>query len=201
MSIFNPQTPDTANPQPLTNPMTNPSRLKAKAEWLQWIKNVITLTNKEFQTLFSDKMVIIIIAFLFTVSIYTISTGITTEVHNATVAVVDHDQSQMSNYMVSTLQPPNFQQPVDVPDAKQLSDGFDKGDYIFSLEFPENFEQDVRNNKHPTVQLSADATAVSQAGVGLVYIQEIFSKESYNYLKQESPLNKLPVKVQTSVWL
>ena len=168
--------------------------------WGQWVKNVITLTNKEFQTLFSDKMVIIIIAFLFTVSIYTISTGITTEVHNATVAVVDHDQSQMSNYMVSTLQPPNFQKPVYIPDTEKLSDGFDKGDYIFSLEFPENFEKDVRDNKHPTVQLSADATAVSQAGVGMVYIQEIFNKESYHYLKKTSPLDQLPVKVQTSVW-
>ncbi len=46
----------------------------------------------------------------------------------------------------------------------------------------------MRDNKHPTVQLSADATAVSQAGVGMVYIQEIFNKESYNYLKKTSPL-------------
>ena len=102
--------------------------------------------------------------------------------------------------MVSTLQPPNFQKPVYIPDTEKLSDGFDKGDYIFSLEFPENFEKDVRDNKHPTVQLSADATAVSQAGVGMVYIQEIFNKESYHYLKKTSPLDQLPVKVQTSVW-
>ena len=77
----------------------------------QWIKNVLTLCQKELQSLFSDKMIIFIIGFLFSGAIYIIATGITTEVNNATVAVVDHDQSAMSRYLVSTLQPPSFQQP------------------------------------------------------------------------------------------
>lgn len=181
-----------------TAPKPAPKRVPPSA-W-QWLKNVLTLTSKEFQTLLSDPMVLAIIAFLFTVSIYTISTGITTEVNNATVAVVDHDRSPMSSYLVSTLQPPSFQPPIYVADSQTLSDGFDQGEYIFGLEFPEDFEKDARTGKHPSVQLSADATAVSQAGVGLVYIQEIFNQETYHYLKKDSPLERLPVKIQTSVW-
>ena len=166
----------------------------------QWIKNVLTLCQKELQSLFSDKMIIFIIGFLFSGAIYIIATGITTEVNNATVAVVDHDQSAMSRYLVSTLQPPSFQPPVYIDDTATLNHGLDKGQYIFAIEFPEHFEQDVRDGKHPTIQLSADATAVSQAGVGMVYIEEIFNQESYRYLKQDNPLSQLPVKVQTSVW-
>lgn len=55
----------------LSKPVPAAPKRVLPSAW-QWLKNVLTLTGKEFQTLFSDPMVLAMIAFLFTVLIYTI---------------------------------------------------------------------------------------------------------------------------------
>ena len=68
------------------------------------------------------------------------------------------------------------------------------GRYVFVLEIPPKFEQDVLSNKRPTVQIDVDATALSQAGVGAGYIQNIIEQEALGYLQHRegaitSPIN------------
>lgn len=62
----------------------------------QWIKNVYYLSIKELRSLFGDLTLIGLVVIMFTFTIYSIAKGITTEVKNAPVAVLDEDHSTLS---------------------------------------------------------------------------------------------------------
>ena len=55
---------------------------------LRWLSNVFRLGLKEFASLASDKVLAIFIVYSFSISIYSIATGVKTEVSNAPVAIV-----------------------------------------------------------------------------------------------------------------
>jgi ABC-2 type transport system permease protein len=98
------------------------------------------------------------------------------ELHNASVAVVDEDDSRLSRRIRDALLPPYFQPPgtlaIDEVDA-----AIDSGRYAFVVDVPPEFEADVLAGKQPAVQLNVDATAMVQAGHGASYIQSIVARE------------------------
>ena len=62
----------------------------------EWIKNVWFLSIKEFKSVTSDITLMGLVVAVFTVAVYSVSTGLTTEVKNASVALIDQDQSALS---------------------------------------------------------------------------------------------------------
>lgn len=59
----------------------------------------------------------------------------------------------------------------------------DAGHYTFVLSFPPAFEADLLAGRQPQIGLAVDATAMSQAGNGVAYIQEIALAETARYLQ------------------
>ena len=57
----------------------------------------------------------------------------------------------------------------------------DASRYVFVIEFPPKFEQDVVSNRYPSVQINMDATAVAQAGIGGAYLQQIINQVVLTY--------------------
>lgn len=55
--------------------------------------------------------------------------------------------------------------------------GLDKNEYVFLVEIPPNFEKDFLAGRKPSIQVSADATAMALAGVGVGYVESIISQE------------------------
>jgi ABC-2 type transport system permease protein len=53
----------------------------------------------------------------------------------------------------------------------------DGGRYTFVIDIPPHFEADLKAGRHPSLQVLADATAMTQAGIGVGYIQAIVSRE------------------------
>ena len=159
---------------------------------LRWLKNVWVLSLKEFKSLFGDVVLMGLIVVVLSVAVYSVSTGITTEVRNASVAVMDGDHSALSYQIRDALLPPHFKEPVEV--AREDVDGaMDRGDYVFVLDIPPHFQRDVLAGHSPTIQVLADATAVTQAGVGLTYLSQIIQQESARFLRQNSAESMLPV--------
>ena len=147
------------------------------------IKNIFALGMKELRSLFGDTILVVLIVLVFTGMVYSASKGVSTDVRNATVAVIDLDRSLLSRRIVDALQPPYFMTPVDVR-REDVDAMMDKGDYIFTLEFPPNFQRDVAAGRAPEVQLLVDATTMTQAGVGQSYITRIFNREVTAFLGQ-----------------
>ncbi|MDQ8035017.1 ABC transporter permease [Bordetella genomosp. 1] len=159
---------------------------------VQWLRNVIRLCGKEFYSLGRDVTLLLLIAYAFSAAIYSVAEGVKAEVSNATVAIVDADRSELTLRLRDAIQPPYFKTPVDIR-RNQVDPGLESGRYIFVIEFPPNFERDVLAGRGPTVQLLIDATAMTQAGLGAAYLDEIFAREILDFLKVRGIESRLPV--------
>lgn len=159
---------------------------------LRWIKNVIVLGVKELKSLFTDVTLMGLIVVVLSVAVYSVATGLTVEVRNASVAILDSDHSALSYRIRDALQPPYFKKPV-LEVQEHIDSMMNKGEYEFVIDIPPHFEEDVLAGRSPAVQVLADATAVTQAGVGLMYIQQIIQREASEFTHATSAAAMLPV--------
>lgn len=142
----------------------------------RFLKNIRLLTIKELRSIRADPVLVVLIFYAFTFAIYAVTTGAKTEVSNAAIAVVDEDHSETSRRIAGAFLPPYFREATEVSAADALR-GLDEGRYVFLVEIPADFEKDLLAGRKPTLQVSADATAMSLAGVGIGYIENIVTEE------------------------
>jgi len=148
---------------------------------LTHLDNIYRLIVKELRSIRADPMVLVLVAYTFSVAIYTVATGASTEVKDLTVGVVDEDNSELSRRLPNTLNPPLFKPPVLIP-ASEIDANMDNERLIFVLEIPPRFEMDLLAGRQTSLQLNVDATALAQAGNGSVYIKTIIGQEIANFL-------------------
>jgi ABC-2 type transport system permease protein len=159
---------------------------------VRWIKNTLRLGLKELASLSRDVVMMALIAYVFTAAVYVEATATKTDVSNASVAVVDADQSTLSSRIKQALLPPFFRTPREI-DRSEVDGLLDKGQSTFILEVPPRFEADLLAGRGPSIQIDVDATAVAQAAVGTAYLQEIIAEETAGFLKQSGAGGTLPV--------
>lgn len=162
-------------------------------------RNTLTLTLKEFRSLLSDAVMMGLIIVIFTVAVIAIAKGISIEVRNASVAIVDEDHSVFSRRLADSLQAPYFQPPQHLPSLKAAQQAMDKGDYIFVLVLPPQLEKDLLRGAKPEIQVIADATALSQAGIGFGYLQHIIQREALALLGQGDMTDLLPLQPHLNI--
>ncbi|NJL07265.1 MAG: ABC transporter permease [Methylacidiphilales bacterium] len=160
------------------------------------LANVWTLGLKELASLRHDRIMIVLIIYMFTGAIYSIAHGISTEVVNASIGIVDSDHSQLSGRIAGALQAPLFQSPV-MLDRDQVDAAMESGRITFVIDIPPSFEADVLRGNKPAVQILIDATAMTQAGVGSLDIQQIVLNEVTVWLQGRGIEALLPIEVTT----
>ncbi|MGV8935758.1 MAG: ABC transporter permease [Allorhizobium sp.] len=158
----------------------------------QWLSNVFSLGIKELSSLRADPALVILIVYVFTFAVYSVATGAKLEVTNASVAYVDYDRSALTGRILGAILQPTFDTPEQI-DANQISNVMDSGRYVFVLSFPPNFEADVLSGRQPQIQLNVDATAMSQAGNGAVFLQQILSEEIAKFVSGDDSTADLPI--------
>lgn len=159
--------------------------------WRLWVRNVARLSMKELRSLLGDVPLMALIIFAFTVAIHTTAKGVKAEVANASVGIIDGDHSALSRRLRAAIQPPYFNIPRDIS-YQEAGPALDRSEVIFVIEIPPRFEADVLARRAPTVQLTVDATAMTQAGLGAVYLNEIFLKEMLDFFHQNGIETMLP---------
>ncbi len=164
----------------------------------QWLLNVSRLSVKELRSLFGDVPLMVLIVFAFSVAIYSTAKGVRAEVANASVAIIDGDHSALSRRLRDAIQPPYFKPPVDI-DREDVDRALDRGDYIFVIDIPPHFEADVLAGRAPAVALQVDATAMTQAGLGVVYLNEIVLREMLDFFNARGIEAQLPTRSVTRV--
>lgn len=158
-------------------------------------KNVLHLGVKEFWSLARDPMMLLLIAYAFTASIYSTASALPDSLHNAPIAIVDEDQSALSQRIVNAFQPPLFVPPKLVP-REEMDARMDAGLDTFALNIPPNFQQDVLSRRSPRVQLNTDATRVGQAFSGSGYVQVIVDGEVQTWMQRYRSSDRPPVDVE-----
>ena len=161
---------------------------------LTHIVNIYRLIIKELRSIRADPMMLVLVVYTFTVAVYTVATGASTEATDLTVGVVDEDNSDLSHRLLDALNPPLFKRAVLIS-ADEIDANMNDGRLIFVLEIPPSFESKLLAGRDPSLQLNVDATAMAQAGNGAVYIQTIIAQEIAKFQAgREGALNQ-PVNV------
>ena len=145
--------------------------------------NIFWLGLKEIRSLVCDKVMVLFVVYAFTAAIYIQATGTSTEVNNASLAFVDEDRSTLSKELFNAFYPPRFQLPQTIS-ANEVEEVMDKGLYMFIISIPPRFEEDLRADRNPEIQLNIDATAMQQAGIGANYIKNIISQRISTFLRR-----------------
>jgi ABC-2 type transport system permease protein len=140
------------------------------------LRHILQLGVKELLSLFRDPVLLFLIVYSFTFSVYTPAKSAVMDVVNASVAVVDEDHSEVSRRIRDSLLPPLFLPAAELQFGA-INRAMNEGEYTFIIDIPPKFQHDLTKGVTPTVEIITDATAMSQAGRGPSYIQKIINTE------------------------
>ncbi len=158
------------------------------------LQNILQLGIKELRGLIRDPMMVALIAYAFTLSVYTASSAMPETLSKATIAIVDEDQSPLSARIVSAFYAPYFLPPRIIT-TSEMDTRMDAGLDTFALDIPPDFQRDVLAGKMPSIQLNIDATRMSQAFSGNGYIQQIVTSEVSEFASHYRTTSALPVEL------
>jgi ABC-2 type transport system permease protein len=156
--------------------------------------NIARLGIKEMRSLKRDVMMVALILWAFTASVYVAATGLPETLNRAPIALVDEDGSALSTRIRSAFYPPHFTPPALIT-QDQIDSVMDRGLYTFVLDIPPDFQKDVLAGHGPALQLDIDATSMGQAFSGNSYIQQIVADE-VNHWRGGEPGATLPVDME-----
>ena len=137
--------------------------------------HILHLGVKELISLSHDPVLLILILYSFTFSVYTPAKSAVMDVVNASVAVVDEDNSRAGRTIADSMLPPLFL-PAASTSFSAINRDMDTAKYTFIVDVPPQFQKDIQTDADPTLQIVVDATAMSQAGRGPGYIQKIVTQ-------------------------
>ncbi|SHK21315.1 ABC-2 type transport system permease protein [Roseomonas rosea] len=156
--------------------------------------NVLQLGVKELRGLARDPMLLILIAYAFTLSIYTASRAMPETLSRAAIAIVDEDRSPVSGRIALAFYPPYFAIPRLIS-AQEMDSRMDAGLDTFALDIPPNFQRDLLAGRSPAIQLNVDATRMTQAFTGAGYVQSIVTSEVAEFLSRYRSGAAVPVEL------
>jgi len=154
--------------------------------------NILQLGIKELRGLARDPMLLALIAYAFTLSIYTASKAMPETLNQAAIAIVDEDRSPISSRIITAFYPPYFLTPKLIT-QQEMDTRMDAGLDTFALDIPQEFQRDLLANRSPTIQLNIDATRMTQAFTGGGYVQSIVTSEVSEFMNHYRSKDRVPV--------
>ena len=145
------------------------------------IENIFWLGTKELRSFLHDFVLIGLVIYAFSFAVITQARSNSQELHNASIAYVDEDHSELSRRIMHAFQPPLFQPPQPIGE-QDIVPMMNAGKFTFVVDIPPKFEQDVVGGRMPGLQIDVDATAMIQAGLGSGYAQQIIATEIADFL-------------------
>ena len=128
-----------------------------------------------------DFVLLALVVYAFSLAVIMQARSYSQELHNASIAIVDEDNSVLSRRIAHAFLPPLFQTPRMIAE-RDIVPLMNKGAYTFVVDIPPNFQRDVLARHQPGLQIDVDATAMVQAGLGSGYAQQIVTNEINDFL-------------------
>ena len=161
------------------------------------LANIFWLGTKELRSFLNDFVLLGFVAYAFSLAVIAQAQSNSQEVHNASIAMVDEDNSELSRRITHAFLPPYFQSPKPIAE-RDIVPLMNLGKYTFVVDIPPNFQRDVVARRRPAIQVNVDATAMVQAGLGAGYIQQIITNEIADFLSHSegAPLSSVNLAVR-----
>ena len=155
---------------------------------------ILWLGLKELRELSRDVVLVVFVAYAFTLAVLSQARGTSSEVHNASLAFVDEDRSALSRRLAAAFLPPRFKPPQELA-AADIERALDAGRFMFVVVIPPRFEADLRAGRRTAIQVDIDATAMFQASSGASFIQRILTDEVTRELSRSDTPLETPLRV------
>ena len=162
----------------------------------QHLANIYRLMIKELRSFRSDPVMLVLVAYSFTMAVYAMATGVSTEATNLSVGFVDEDHSDLSRRIADGLTPPTFRPAVQIA-ASEIDPAMDSQRFLFVIEIPPKFQADILVGRQASVQINVDATAVAQGFNGMTYIENVILKYVSEFVTGREGLPGPPLKFVT----
>src|SRR6185437_13845253 len=112
------------------------------------ILNVYWLGVKELRSFLRDYVLLALVVYAFSLAVIMQARSFSQELHNASVAIVDEDHSELSRRIAHAFLPPLFQTPQAIAE-RDVIPLMNAGRYTFVIDIPPNFERDVLAGRRP----------------------------------------------------
>lgn len=162
------------------------------------IANIFWLGIKELRSFLHDYVLLGLVIYAFSLAVLSQAQSNSQEVHNASIAIVDEDHSELSHRIAHAFLPPYFQPPQLIAE-RDIVPLMNSGRYTFVIDIPPNFQRDVLGRRQPTLQIDVDATAMVQAGLGSGYAQQIITTEITDFLSHSEGVPLSPVNLDVRI--
>ncbi len=143
---------------------------------LNWLRRLYVMTIKEFLQLLRDGVLLVFIAYAFTADIYLAGAGVSLQLREAALVVMDHDKSASSRELLSRFMPPNFRMTGEATHPRQAMDLLDQGDAMAVIDIGPSFEKSLIAGEPATVQIQIDTTNSVLGFLASSYAQQITGK-------------------------
>src|SRR6201994_4101622 len=110
--------------------------------------HIFQLGLKELLSLFRDPVLLFLIAYAFTFSVYTPSKSAVMDVVNASIAIVDEDNSEAARTVQLAMLPPLFLPAAQIS-FDDINHAMDTGKYTFVVDVPPRFQDDLARDSKP----------------------------------------------------
>ena len=160
-------------------------------------ENIFWLGIKELRSFLHDFVLLGFVVYAFSFAVIMQARSNSQELHNASIAFVDEDNSELSRRIAHAFQPPFFQLPQQIVE-QDIVPFMNKGKFTFVIDIPPDFERYVLAGRRPVIQVDVDATAMVQAGLGSGYAQQIIATEVAGFVSHSEgvPLSSVNLDVR-----
>lgn len=131
------------------------------------------MTAKELKQLFRDAVLMAFFVYAFSADIYLAASGVSLEIRNAALGVLDHDRSADSRELIGRFQPPHFRLFGEVGDDRRALALLDAGTVMAVLDVPPRFSEQLQRGEQTAVQLQIDTTNSIQGFLASAYAAQI----------------------------
>lgn len=134
------------------------------------------LLRKEFQQFRRDRVILLVVLYMFTVEIVVAGAGLDLEVRDVALAVYDLDGGPLARELAGRFRPPYFRPAGRLRDDGAVRRALDRGDVTLVLTIPSDFSRRLRGGREAELQLLADGTFSYTALTALGYAHEIVAR-------------------------
>ena len=163
---------------------------------MRTLKNIWELGLKELIGLLRNPLMLLLIAYSFTLSIKDSAESATDTINEVAIAIVDEDDSELSRRIRDAFLPPHFKTAA-VIKPYEADRVLNEGKYTFVLVLPLNMERDILAGRKPSVQLNIDATQMSVAFAGAGAVEAIVNGEIARHCSRENVPAESFISLQT----
>ena len=157
--------------------------------FLLWWSRTFTMTIKELKQLIRDPVLLLIIAYFFTIDVYMAGSGINLSLRNASIMAIDHDHSPASRELIYRFRPPYFDFKGDISGKNEAEERLNKGQILAVLDIPENFQRHLLQGQAETVQFQVDTSNTVLGTLATTYAMQITADFGRDFVGKQTGLN------------